>query len=51
MEEKYTDEQVYWLDIGGATGLRVTDVPAAPQGNLTPPTSYPTTVHAEVNRY
>jgi hypothetical protein len=51
MEEKYTDEQVYWLDIGGATGLRVTDVPNAPPGNLTSPTSFPTTVHAEVNRY
>ena len=22
MEEKYTDEQVYWLDIGGAAGPR-----------------------------
>ena len=51
MEEKYTDEQVYWLDTGGAAGPRVIDVTGAPQGNLTPPASYPTTVHAEVNRY
>ena len=51
MEEKYTYEQVYWLDIGGTAGPRVIDVTGTPQGNLTAPTSYPTTVHAEVDRY
>ena len=35
MEEKYTYEQVYWLDIGGTAGPRVTDVTGTPQGNLT----------------
>ena len=52
MEEKYTDERVYWLDIGGTPGPRVVDVAGLPpQGDLTPPTSFPTTVHAEDNRY
>ena len=50
MEEKYTDEQVYWLESGGVAGLPVLDVPGMPIGDLTPPASYLTTVHAEVNR-
>jgi len=49
LEEAYTDERVYWLDIGGAPGPRVADVSAAPQGDLTPPAEFPTTVHAEQN--
>ena len=28
-EEKYTDEQVYWLGIGGASGPRIADVDAS----------------------
>lgn len=49
-EEKYTDERVYWLDIGGAGGLRVAEnVDGTPQRNLTPPTHFPATLHAEVN--
>jgi hypothetical protein len=51
MEEKYTDERVYWLEFGGIPGPRVEDVAAVPQDNLDPPTSFPTTVHAEVNLY
>ncbi len=47
MEEKYTDERVYWLDIGGAAGPRIASIDAAPQGTLTPPADFPTTVHAE----
>ena len=50
-EEKYTDERVYWLEIGGAPGPRVADIPATPQNDLEPPTSFPTTVHAEDSRY
>lgn len=63
MEQKYSDERVYWLDIGGEPGPRIPDVDAAPQGDpslrsepalsatqgqaLTPPTDFPTTLHAE----
>ena len=36
-QEKYTDERVYWLDIGGTAGPRIADVDATPQGDLTPP--------------
>ena len=54
-EEKYTDERVYWLAIGGAQCVlpecRVAIEGAAPLGSPTPPTSFPTTVHAEDNRY
>ena len=49
MDQKYTDERVYWLDIGGTAGPRIPDVDATPQGNLTPPTNFATTVHAEQN--
>jgi hypothetical protein len=46
-EEKYTDERVYWLDIGGSPGLKIDNVGAAPNWDLTPPTDFLTTVHAE----
>ena len=49
IEEKYTDERVYWLDIGGAAGPRIPDVDAVPQGDLTPPQDVAATVHAEQN--
>ena len=49
MEEKYTDERVYWLDIGGAPGPRISALDAAPQGNLTPPADVATTLRAEEN--
>ena len=48
-EEKYTDERVYWLDIGGAAGPRIAEKDASPQGDLTPPQDIAATVHAEVN--
>jgi hypothetical protein len=47
MDQKYTDERVYWLDIGGTAGPRIPDVDATPQGNLTPPNDFATTVRAE----
>lgn len=47
MEQKYTDERVYWLDIGGERGLRIEDSDATPQGDLIPPADFATTVHAE----
>ena len=46
-QEKYTDERVYWLDIGGTAGPRIADVDATPQGDLTPPQDVAATVHAE----
>ncbi|MCU0500808.1 MAG: C25 family cysteine peptidase [Anaerolineae bacterium] len=47
MDQKYTAERVYWLDIGGTAGPRISDVDATPQGNLTPPADFATTVRAE----
>jgi hypothetical protein len=46
-QEKYTDERVYWLEIGGAAGPRIADVVATPQGDLTPPPDTATTRRAE----
>ena len=46
-QEKYTDERVYWLAIGGTAGLRIESMDATPQGNLTPPSDVAATVHAE----
>ena len=48
-QEKYTDERVYWLDIGGTAGLRIADVDATPHGDLTPPQDAAATVHAELD--
>ena len=48
-QEKYTDERVYWLEIGGAAGPRIADVDATPHGDLTPPQDVAATVHAEVD--
>ncbi len=47
-QEKYTDERVYWLDIGGAAGPRITNLDATPQGNLQAPNDIAATVHAEI---
>ena len=49
-QEKYTDERVYWLDIGGAAGPRIEDLDATPQGNLVAPNDIAATVHAEVEQ-
>ena len=48
-QEKYTDERVYWLDIGGTAGPRIADVDATPHGDLTPPQDVAATVHAELD--
>jgi hypothetical protein len=47
MEEKYTDERVYWLDFDGQGGHRVPDLDASPRFELTPPADFATTLRAE----
>ncbi len=47
MEQKYTDERVYWLEAGGQPGPRIPDVEATPRGDLTPPADFLTTLRAE----
>lgn len=49
MDQKYTDERVYWLDAGGVPGPRMTSAGANPQFDRTPPVDVLTTLHAEVN--
>ena len=48
-QEKYTDERVYWLDIGGDPGPRIAEIDATPQGDLTPPPDVAATARAEEN--
>ena len=50
-DEKYTDENVYWLTIGGAPGPRIPDINATPQFDLTPPTDFAAQIRAEENNY
>jgi len=47
MYQKYTDERVYWLDVGGTQGSRIADADATPTGSPTPPADFATTLHAE----
>ena len=47
MDQKYTDERVYWLDLGGAPGPRVSTQGAAPEFDRTPPPDFATTLRAE----
>ena len=47
MDQKYTDERVYWLDTGGSAGPRMAVQDATPLGNLTPPADFATTLRAE----
>jgi len=47
MDQKYTDERVYWLDIGGSAGPRMAVQDATPLGKLTPPADFATTIRAE----
>ncbi len=49
MQQKYTDENVYWLEIGGAAGPRMAEVTATPVGDLPAPAHFGATVHAEEN--
>lgn len=51
MDQKYTDERVYWLTAGGAPGPRMATVDATPSGNLPPPQDFATTLHAEESLY
>ena len=50
-DEKYSDENVYWLEIGGAPGPRIPNIDAHPTNDLTPPADYPAVVRAEENKY
>ena len=50
-DEKYTDENVYWLTIGGQPGPRIPDIDAQPDFTLTPPADFAAIVHAEENHY
>jgi hypothetical protein len=50
-DEKYTDENVYWLDMGTEPGPRILDVDGAPQGNLTPPPDFAASVLAEESNW
>jgi hypothetical protein len=49
MDQKYTDERVYWLDAGGVAGPRIPDLAADPLLDRTPPTDTPARLRAEVN--
>ncbi len=47
MDQKYTDERVYWLESGGTPGPRI-ETAGAPQGTPAPaPLDFATTVRAE----
>ena len=50
-DEKYTDENVYWLMVGGEPGPRMAEKNAAPSFKLSSPTDFAATVHAEENNY
>lgn len=47
MFEKYTDTNVYWLDVDGPAGLRMAEVNGIPVGNNLIPGVFPEVVHAE----
>ncbi len=51
MLEKYTNENVYWLTAGGASGLRMETVNGAPAGMFPAPDFYTATVHAEQSNH
>ncbi len=56
-DEKYTDENVYWLTMPPRLANpqpappRIPDIDATPHFNLTPPADFATLVHAEKNNY
>ncbi|HWQ84155.1 MAG TPA: C25 family cysteine peptidase, partial [Anaerolineales bacterium] len=47
MFEKYTDQNVYWLDIDGPAGLRMAEISGFPIGNNVIPGIFTARVHAE----
>ncbi len=46
---KYTDTNIYWLSWGGATGLRMADLPAATTGSASTPADFLTTQYMELD--
>ena len=51
MDQKYTDERVYWLTASGTPGPRMAALDATPAGDLTPPQDFATTLRAEDSLY
>ncbi len=51
MQEKYTDDNVYWLAAGGSPGPRMQTANVAPGGAAAAPPSFWTTHYAEENHY
>jgi hypothetical protein len=51
MDQKYTDERVYWLETGGTAGPRIGAVDVAPAGAGPVPSNVLTTVRAEYNNH
>ncbi|MCS6842792.1 MAG: C25 family cysteine peptidase [Caldilineales bacterium] len=51
MDEKYTDDNVYWLAAGGSAGPRMAVVDATPGSAPDAPASFWTTHHAEENHH
>lgn len=47
MMEKYTDENVYWLQVGDSNGLRMENISVDYPGALSTPTYFTETVHVE----
>jgi hypothetical protein len=47
MEEKYTEDNAYWLTVGSTPGLRMASVDGTPTNTFPVPEYYTTTVHAE----
>jgi uncharacterized membrane protein len=46
--EKYTDQNVYWLTVGGTGGPRMAEFNGDPSGSTAPiPSTYQATIHAE----
>jgi hypothetical protein len=51
MLEKYTDDNVYWLNVNGPAGPRMAAIDGTPDGVSPVPTYYTTTVHAEQSKF
>lgn len=51
MVERYTDENAYWLSVGGAPGPRIGTVDGTPSGLAPAPDHYTATAHAEQVAY
>src|SRR5512135_144761 len=51
MLEKYTDNNVYWLNVDGPAGPQMPAIDGTPDGVSPTPVYYTTTVHAEQSNY